>query len=68
LDDTRDACLLTTGDVARRAGCSRESVLYAERVGRIPPATRTASGTRVYTAAQAAEAVEVLAKNRAAAS
>ena len=40
---------LRTVDVARRAGCSVQQVRNLERDGVLPPATRTATGYRIYT-------------------
>ncbi|MGW4892527.1 MerR family transcriptional regulator [Kitasatospora sp. NPDC004240] len=39
---------MRTIDVARRAGCSVQQVRNLERDGVLPPATRTATGYRVY--------------------
>ncbi|OUS95263.1 TioE family transcriptional regulator [Rhodococcus sp. NCIMB 12038] len=38
-----------TVDVARRAGCSVQQIRNLERDGVLPPATRTATGYRIYT-------------------
>lgn len=39
---------MRTADVARRAGCSVQQVRNLERGGVLPPATRTATGYRIY--------------------
>ncbi|MFI6768162.1 MerR family transcriptional regulator [Streptomyces sp. NPDC050355] len=39
---------MRTADVARRAGCSVQQIRNLERDGVLPPATRTATGYRIY--------------------
>ncbi|MBF6172201.1 MerR family transcriptional regulator [Nocardia blacklockiae] len=46
--ESRNSGSLRTGDVARRSGYSVQQVRNLEQRGILPPATRTASGYRVY--------------------
>lgn len=46
---------MNIGEATRRSGVPAKTIRYYEGVGLIPPAGRTASGYRVYTAAEVEE-------------
>lgn len=43
----RDGKLYSGGDVAKRVGCTRETLKYYEKLGKLAP-KRMSNGTRVY--------------------